>query len=767
MQSNNHPISLSDAAVDVATSTNHAGPSRAPSRPVGLKAKHTSNSKQITITTTATRPSTPVLERQTSRLSNALTHVRSIEAYPPPDRDDDDEAVGDVAGGVEREDDDDDEQSHSGNHEELNGGTGGKKKSGSWFKLRTQKGKPRGEPIPITMTKGDDDRLPKTTSIAEKDQGNQAVQGEQGDQKGALQNTQTQQGQTQTKTQTHAHGGIAAVDIEHVPVDDDPREWKSGKKWFALMIVTFGLLGPVMAASIYNPVINGLAEELHATEAEIGLSLSMYILFQGIMPVLWAAISEPSYLVSYAIYVVALIVASRAKDMSVLIGMRVLQAVGSGAVTACGAGSLADMYEMHERGEKMGLFYGIPMLGPGVAPLLGGALGQAFGWRSVFYFLAAYAGVMECFFIFFPDSWRRERSRVYQKAIKGALKRAEANERRKIKRQAKKANAGNNNKISQGSKTLDTIPASPSESRRPSDVDNQGPPAETEVVGVELDPHGGANEKGQVKLQTRRKWFGIGFGRVKERRGESKEDVKLSLRDLNPLPTMVSVLKKPTNALILTASGLLYAAQYTIVYTASITLGAAPYEYDSLKIGLVLLAFGVGNIGASIFGGRYSDVVLRRLKKANGGIGVAEMRLKATFVAMPFLVLGFLMYAWFAEKTIHVAAIVVSLFISGFALLWIYSSTLAYLVDANPGVSASAVSLNSMFRGIMACVMSQIAVPIRNAIGDGGLYTLFAGLLALSSAIMVLLAYRGEEWRSPGHRFSWRFWESSKDKEGK
>ncbi|OCF39649.1 hypothetical protein I317_06560 [Kwoniella heveanensis CBS 569] len=462
------------------------------------------------------------------------------------------------------------------------------------------------------------------------------------------------------------------------------------------------------------------------------------------MPVLWAAISEPSYLVSYAIYVVALIVASRAKDMSVLIGMRVLQAVGSGAVTACGAGSLADMYEMHERGEKMGLFYGIPMLGPGVAPLLGGALGSSFGWRSVFYFLAAYAGVMECFFVFFPDSWRRERSRVYQKAIKGALKRAEANERRKVKRQAKKANA---NKVSQPSKTLGTILASPSGSRRPSDVDepihspSQDPQAEIVGVEAELDPRGGADKEGQVKLRTTRRWWtGLGFGGRKEQKGESKADVRLSLRDLNPIPTMISVLKRPTNALILTASGLLYAAQYTVVYTASITLGAAPYNYDSLKIGLVLLAFGVGNIGASIFGGRYSDVVLRRLKKANGGVGVAEMRLKATFVAMPFLIIGFLMYAWFAEKTIHVAAIVVSLFISGFALLWIYSSTLAYLVDANPGVSASAVSLNSMFRGIMACIMSQIAVPIRNAIGDGGLYTLFAALLALSSGIMVLLA---------------------------
>jgi len=40
--------------------------------------------------------------------------------------------------------------------------------------------------------------------------------------------------------------------------------------------------------------------------------------------------------------------------MPVLIGMRCLQAIGSSAVISVGAGSLADMYEVHERGQKVG-----------------------------------------------------------------------------------------------------------------------------------------------------------------------------------------------------------------------------------------------------------------------------------------------------------------------------------------------------------------------------------------------------------------------------
>lgn len=43
----------------------------------------------------------------------------------------------------------------------------------------------------------------------------------------------------------------------------------------------------------------------------------------------------------------------------------------------------------------------------------------------------------------------------------------------------------------------------------------------------------------------------------------------------------------------------------------------------------------------------------------------------------------------------------------------IYASTLAYIVDANPGRSSSAISCNSMARGVTACIFSFIALPIR------------------------------------------------------
>lgn len=78
---------------------------------------------------------------------------------------------------------------------------------------------------------------------------------------------------------------------------------------------------------------------------------------------------------------------------------------------------------------------------------------------------------------------------------------------------------------------------------------------------------------------------------------------------------------------------------------------------------------------------------------------------------------------------------------------WIYTSTLAYVVDANPGRSCSAVATNSSFRGTLAFVSTMVAVPLQDAVGDGWLYTGFAGLLVVMELLIVLVQRKGASWR--------------------
>lgn len=107
------------------------------------------------------------------------------------------------------------------------------------------------------------------------------------------------------------------------------------------------------------PVINDIKSDLNASQGSIALSLSLYILFQGGVPLIWSPISEIigrkiCFLVATTIFSVCqFIVAAATKNVGMLIAFRVIAAGGSSAMLAIAAGTLADLYEPAERGVKV------------------------------------------------------------------------------------------------------------------------------------------------------------------------------------------------------------------------------------------------------------------------------------------------------------------------------------------------------------------------------------------------------------------------------
>lgn len=77
-----------------------------------------------------------------------------------------------------------------------------------------------------------------------------------------------------------------------------------------------------------------------------------------------------------------------------LLVMRILGGGAAASVQAVGAGTIADIWESKERGRAMGIFYLGPLMGPLIAPIVGGALAEGFGWRSTQWFLAIYGGIL-------------------------------------------------------------------------------------------------------------------------------------------------------------------------------------------------------------------------------------------------------------------------------------------------------------------------------------------------------------------------------------
>lgn len=91
-----------------------------------------------------------------------------------------------------------------------------------------------------------------------------------------------------------------------------------------------------------------------------------------------------------------------------LLILRMVQAVGCTAAIALTFAVVADLATSAERGKYMGYAGSGILLGPAFGPTIGGLLAKYLGWRSIFWFLAIFSGILLVLFVFFfPETCRK------------------------------------------------------------------------------------------------------------------------------------------------------------------------------------------------------------------------------------------------------------------------------------------------------------------------------------------------------------------------
>jgi MFS family permease len=87
-------------------------------------------------------------------------------------------------------------------------------------------------------------------------------------------------------------------------------------------------------------------------------------------------------------------IAAVSVNMGMFIVFRLLIGDAAASVQSVGSGTIADMWEPKERGKAMSIFIQGPLCDPGLAPIIGGALTKAFGWRSIQWLLTGFGGLV-------------------------------------------------------------------------------------------------------------------------------------------------------------------------------------------------------------------------------------------------------------------------------------------------------------------------------------------------------------------------------------
>lgn len=180
----------------------------------------------------------------------------------------------------------------------------------------------------------------------------------------------------------------------------------------SLLILILGLLSAIGPFSIdmYLPGFPTIAAELHTTVAEVAYSLSSF--FFGICagqliygPLLDRFGRKRPLCVGLIIYIAASLGCAVSNSVEMLIGFRLLQALG-GCVGMVAPGAIVrDSFPVNENAKIFSLLILILGVSPIVAPTVGSYLIASLGWHSVFILLSVITALLLMAVIFLlPES---------------------------------------------------------------------------------------------------------------------------------------------------------------------------------------------------------------------------------------------------------------------------------------------------------------------------------------------------------------------------
>ncbi len=160
-------------------------------------------------------------------------------------------------------------------------------------------------------------------------------------------------------------------------------------KWVVIVIVMIGSLMSALDMSIVNVSIPSMMADLGANVDDIQWVVTAYMIaFATLMPLTswlrdWIGYKN-LYLISLLVFTTGSLMCAASWSLPTLIGSRVFQALGGGAIAPTGMAMITEVFEPRERGKALGVWGVGIILGPAVGPTLGGYLTQTFGWRSIF-----------------------------------------------------------------------------------------------------------------------------------------------------------------------------------------------------------------------------------------------------------------------------------------------------------------------------------------------------------------------------------------------
>ncbi len=162
----------------------------------------------------------------------------------------------------------------------------------------------------------------------------------------------------------------------------------------AALIAAMSMIGP-FTVDTYLPAFGAIRQEFGTTQMALQQTLSAYLFAFALMMLWHGALSDalgrrPVVIGTLAVFAVATLGCAIAGNIESLWLFRALQGLCAGAPMVVGRALIRDRFHGPEAQRLMSQVTLIFGIAPAIAPVIGGVLLNAFGWRSIFWFLLAF-----------------------------------------------------------------------------------------------------------------------------------------------------------------------------------------------------------------------------------------------------------------------------------------------------------------------------------------------------------------------------------------
>ncbi|QIW95921.1 hypothetical protein AMS68_001439 [Peltaster fructicola] len=472
------------------------------------------------------------------------------------------------------------------------------------------------------------------------------------------------------------------------PADaEDFSVFTTGQKRAIVLTAAFASWFSPMTASIYFPALNQIAADLQVSSTDINLTVTTYLIVQGLAPMMIAGFSDkagrrPAYIVCFAIYIVANLALALQDNYVALLILRMVQSAGSSGTVALANGVVGDLITSSERGKYVAWASLGSVLGPTLSPVIGGLISQYLDWHWLFWFLLILSAAFTIpFLLFMPETCR--------------------------------------NIVGDGS-----VPP-PWTSWNLSDHIRF---KKREKDNILVD---------QAKLEALRKNYKI--------------TIPNPLASLKVLFSREGfLLLVPTGLAFALYYALVTGASEVFASVYGFDELDVGLIFLSIGGGSIIAAFTVGKIIDWNYGRHAKKLNMPIVKNRATDLSnfpIERARLEVGLPMLLFTAAVIIGYGWMMIHKISLAGPVIMLFLSGFCLIAGSQTLMVLMVDIYPGRPAAATAANNVARCLLGAGATAAIQPMSTSLGYGWAYTILSVIFLLSTPSLIVVMKYGIEWR--------------------